>query len=133
MITARALEYQKLKALDLPREPIFDLQHLPRFSKSIRQAAARTSRKGFKVVPFDPSYQKQLEELCTQWQDSRDYHPSNFSFNCVFAIATSLGFTTFVPWNTSRGNFSRTIGKRTTFVSTVVVKSWELLSVCCEL
>lgn len=62
------------------KEPIFDLQHLPRFSKSIRQAASRTSRKGFKVVPFDPSYQKQLEELCTQWQDSRELPPLEFLF-----------------------------------------------------
>lgn len=54
------LESVGFDSIYIGKEPIFDLQHLPRFSKSIRQAAARTSRKGFKVVPFDPIYQISL-------------------------------------------------------------------------
>ncbi len=74
------LEEVGFDSIYIGKEPIFDLQNLPKLKKALRQAAGRASRHGFKVVSFDSSYKKQLEELCAEWQDSRELPPLEFLF-----------------------------------------------------
>ncbi|MFA6209295.1 MAG: DUF2156 domain-containing protein [Candidatus Obscuribacterales bacterium] len=76
----KALEAVGFDSIYIGKEPIFDLQNLPKLRKSLRSAANRTSRKGYKVVPYGPSYQEQLEALCGEWQEARELPPLEFLF-----------------------------------------------------
>ncbi len=62
------------------KEPIFDLHNLPKVSKSIRLAANRAKRKGFRVVGYDPKYRSQIESLCHKWLDDSELPPMGFLF-----------------------------------------------------
>jgi len=85
MIPCRATNKEFLLSLGfdavyIGKEPIFDLQHLPKLPKSIRQAVNRAQRRGIKVVEYDESYKSALEKLSSRWQDTREVPALQFLF-----------------------------------------------------
>jgi len=62
------------------REPIFDLNNLPKLSRSIRQAVSRVKRKGLKLVTFHERYRAQMENLCQTWEQTRELPPMGYLF-----------------------------------------------------
>jgi phosphatidylglycerol lysyltransferase len=67
-------------SLYIGKEPIFNLQHLPQPSASIRRAARRAARKGLRIVPFHESYCSQIEAISHQWSETRELPPMSFLF-----------------------------------------------------
>lgn len=67
-------------AVFIGREPIFDLQNLPKLSKSIRLAVKRVERLGLKFIPYQETYRQQILTLCCKWQNTHEMPAMQFLF-----------------------------------------------------
>ncbi|MBL0185415.1 MAG: DUF2156 domain-containing protein [Candidatus Obscuribacter sp.] len=67
-------------AVYIGKEPIFDLQNMPKVSKSIRLAVNRAKRLGLRFEPFSEHYREQVLDLCNKWQSTRELPALQFLF-----------------------------------------------------
>lgn len=67
-------------AVYIGKEPIFDLQDMPKVSKSIRLAVNRAKRLGLRFEPFSEHYREQVLDLCNKWQSTRELPALQFLF-----------------------------------------------------
>jgi lysylphosphatidylglycerol synthetase-like protein (DUF2156 family) len=75
-----ALERAGFGSVYIGKEPIIELQNLPRFSKSVRQSAQRATRRGLKVIAYNDQYRSQIEDLCKNWQNRTEMPAMGFLF-----------------------------------------------------
>lgn len=74
------LEKLGFDSVFIGKEPIFDLKHLPRFSKSMRNAVRRIERRGVRIVGYDERFRGQIELLSRSWQNTREMPAMQFLF-----------------------------------------------------
>jgi len=67
-------------AVYIGKEPIFDLQNMPKVSKSIRLAVNRARRLGLRFEPFSEHFREQVLQLCNKWQSTRELPALQFLF-----------------------------------------------------
>ena len=85
MLPASGRKRAELEALGfdsifIGKEPMFDLNNVPKFSKSIRNAVGRTARNGLRVVGFEEKYREQIKNLSATWQETREMPAMQFLF-----------------------------------------------------
>lgn len=74
------LEKLGFDSVFIGKEPIFNLNQLPRFSKSMRNAVRRIERRGVRVVGYDERFRGQIQLLSRSWQNTREMPAMQFLF-----------------------------------------------------
>lgn len=66
--------------ISIGKEPIFDLKNLKKPDRKIRNNISRAIKKGLKVIPYNSSYEMDINRCCREWKKSREMPAMKFLF-----------------------------------------------------